>query len=81
LKINVKIVPFVVPGGVYIESPVAPRQEGLKAKSMIPLRDIEATELAALCDDFRKRVFAAAGKADPDQPTLPTTTTIPEQQS
>lgn len=80
MKINVKIVPFTVPGGVYIESPVAPRQEGFKAKSLIPLRDIDAEELSALCDDFRKRVFAAAGKDDPNLPAL-ITTTIPAQQS
>ena len=68
-SINVKLTRFAVPELVYIEQPHPPqqRQDGIRPLPSIPLCDLDPQTISDLCDEFRKEVFASAGKEDPKQ--------------
>jgi hypothetical protein len=65
VTINIKLKPFSTPNFVVLEMPTKPRQDGFSSDgSSIPISEVDATVLSALCDDFRAEVFRKAGKAD-----------------
>jgi len=64
--IEIEIVPFSVPEGVYIRPPViSKREDGFKPSGAIPFSEVEESTLSAMCDEFRKSVFEKARKVDP----------------
>lgn len=66
IKMSVELRPFLVPQFVTWPSPMRPRQDGITPPISIPLRDLDADTLSALCDEFRAGVFKMAGKDDPN---------------
>jgi len=64
MKIEIKLKPFTVPNFVILEQKPGRREDGIQAAPSIPLADMAADDLAAMCDKFRADVFAKAGKAD-----------------
>jgi hypothetical protein len=67
-EMKVKLKPFTVPNYVSSESEARPRQEGFQESPKWHVRDLDVLTLAKLCDQFRKDVFANAGKIDPWEP-------------
>lgn len=66
---NVKFKSWTTPNFVFMDLPPRPRQEGVNFdRSSMSIKDIEASDLADLCDRFRADVFKKAGKADPKEP-------------
>ena len=65
LEIKVKIKPFSVPNFVIEEAPAGKREEGFREAKSYPIGSVDAELLSALCDQFRRDVFAKAKKADP----------------
>jgi hypothetical protein len=53
---------FIAPTSVFVVFP------GSKKATGVPLADLEAHEIAIMCDIFRREVFANAGKPDPKLP-------------
>ena len=67
-SIPVPVQHFSVPDRVWLELPVnTPRST---TNPSLSLQEVPVEVLAQLCDEFRKRVFEKAGKADPAMPTL-----------
>ena len=66
VNIEVKLKPFQVPNFVLVEPTPGRRDEGMKEPSKFHLSDLDSDSLAKLCDEFRKQVFAKAGKTEPD---------------
>jgi len=62
---NIKLTPFTVPNFAIPIMPAGEKQDGITFPSGIPLRSVEAKELAAMCDDFRREIFRKADKKDP----------------
>ena len=62
---RVKIRNFDVPTHVHQEGQIGQRQNGLSMPPSWKLSELEPAELSDLCDQFRKDVFAQAGKPDP----------------
>lgn len=62
-KIEAEVQPFTVPSHVYFVVPCATKAEGYSAS--IPLPQVDALTLDALCNDFRRAVFE---KAKVEQP-------------
>ncbi len=64
--INMKLKPFQTPNFVSLDLPPRPRQAGFNAEPpTLPLKELDAEALSALCEDFRAEVFRKAGKVDP----------------
>lgn len=62
-KIDIELEPFAIPHFVrQSENQRAPGAE----LAVFPLSAIDAEAIEGLCDQFRKDVFAKAGKRDPD---------------
>jgi hypothetical protein len=59
--------PWQTPNYVRLKVPPTTRQNGFKEAPAIPLSEIDADVLAALCDTFRAEVFTKAGKVDPQE--------------
>jgi len=68
--IEIEIVPFNVPEGIYIKPPTGNRQAGFKQDGGIPFNKVDPETLSSMCDDFRNEVFSKAGKLDPKRKTL-----------
>jgi len=64
-EITQKLKPWITPNYVQIEQPAGRRQDGFVQATAIPLGDLDAETLSALCDQFRYEVFQKAGKPDP----------------
>lgn len=64
MEIKLKLKPFMVPYFVIAELPPEKRQDGYKEPPSFPLSALDPDTLGAMCDEFRRRIFAAAGKAD-----------------
>jgi hypothetical protein len=60
---KLKLKPFSTPNYVIAEKPG--RKEDFQTAPVFPLREIEADELAEMCDEYRKNIFKKAGKKDP----------------
>ena len=54
--------PFQVPNFVRQVMPARPRQDGFTEAPAIPLSDLSAETLEAMCAEFRRAVFEKAGK-------------------
>jgi hypothetical protein len=67
MKMQIELLPFSTPNFVLQKMAPRLRQEGLVEVSSYHLRELDAKTLAGLCDQFRRDVFAKAGKADPDE--------------
>lgn len=67
VTIEVKVKPFIVPRTVYLDMPPRPKQEGLCVPQHYYLKDLDASTLSKLCDEFRKNVFELAEKQDPKE--------------
>lgn len=64
---TIKLKPFQTPNFVIAEATPRPRQEGFKSESAPtwPLKEVEAEDLAEMCDAFRAEIFRKAEKKDP----------------
>ena len=56
MKIEVEVEPFTAPNFVRVSD---------AAETAVPLADVDAQVLSALCDQFRESVFKIARKKDP----------------
>lgn len=63
MKHTIDLQPFTVPNFVRPIAPRRMRQEGFVETQAIPLSELDAATLDAMCDEFKKAVFAKAGKA------------------
>lgn len=63
--IEVKLRPWVTPNFVSAEMPTAAREDGFKESPKWHISELEEDQLSELCDQFRKDIFAKAGKIDP----------------
>ena len=61
--IKLQLKPFGIPGFVYAVA-TAGQCQGVQTVPCWPVKDLDATTLAQLCDDFRAGVFALAKKED-----------------
>lgn len=74
MKHAIELHPFQVPNFVRQVMPPRPKQEGLSELPAIPLADLSADTLEALCAEFRRAVFQKAGKtpnAQVQPPSVP----------
>lgn len=62
-KVDVAIEPFSTPNFVRRAKKTA--ASGDDSDPAFPLRDVDASTLSELCDQFRADVFKQAGKLDP----------------
>lgn len=62
----IAVLPWIVPSGVLVKLPEI-NASAYGYFPSVPLTEASAETLAWLCDEFRKDVFAAAGKKDPRQ--------------
>lgn len=60
---SVELKPFMVPSHAIVDM----RDYGKDVDQSIPLKSLSVDTLAALCDEFRREVFAKAGKKDPQK--------------
>jgi hypothetical protein len=60
--------PFNTPNFAIMATPPGNRGEGFKEAPSFPLSEVDPETLAAMCDDFRRAVFAKAGHSDPAAP-------------
>lgn len=63
VKMELEIQPFSAPMYVLVEQPTDSDRDALQ----VPLSDVSACDLEALCNDFRDAVFATAKKQRPAQ--------------
>ena len=66
MKIEVELNPFIVPEKVIQKTKPFAEGRGYSSLPTYLLSDLEEETLSALCDEFRKGVFAQAGKIDPN---------------
>jgi hypothetical protein len=71
LKIPLNVVPWVTPNYVSIQTPPRRRQDGFQEGPKLPLAEVDAEVLAAMCDAFRAEVFVKAQKPDPKKGARP----------
>ncbi len=64
MEIKLKLRPFIVPNFVVTVQAPANRGDGYKEPVTYPLSALDSDTLGQLCDEFRRGVFAQAGKAD-----------------
>jgi hypothetical protein len=62
---KLKLKPFSTPNYVIAEK--SERKGDYQTAPVFPLREIEANELAEMCDEYRKSIFRKAGKNDPNK--------------
>lgn len=59
-RVMVEIRPFNIPDCLYLKA-----DQGDTTVASVKLSEVEESTLSALCDEFRAKVFKAAGKTDP----------------
>lgn len=62
---ELELQPFPVPNEVFPVMPPGKRQDGWAPQKGFTLSEIDPATLAAMCADFRRKVFEIAGKPDP----------------
>jgi hypothetical protein len=62
VQVKLTIEPFTIPKFVKVVADLDRKSLNLKQIGEILLRDLSESELDTLCSDFRKGVFAEAGK-------------------
>ena len=62
-KLNMELQPFTTPNFVRLAVEAG---DASKEGYPVAIKDLDAETLEALCDQFRKELFAKAGKRDPD---------------
>ena len=67
---KVELLSWTTPNFVIAKVAPRPRQEGVVEAPKWPLKEVDAEELALLCDIFRAEIFHKAGKADPAKKDL-----------
>jgi len=65
MKMEIELLPILVPDFIIQKSLPRPRQLGFTEAPMFPLSQVDANTLSLLCDQFRKDLFYKAGKDDP----------------
>ncbi len=65
---KIKLCPFIIPNFFHAEMPPWRRQDGLRPVPVWGINEVEAADIAELCDQFRAGLFAKAGKPDPAVP-------------
>lgn len=65
LEQKIKLQSWLTPNFVRFVMPPRKRQDGFQETPGLPLKEVDADTLAALCDEFRAEVFKKAGKTDP----------------
>lgn len=67
MKVEIELMPWIVPNFVTAKMPARPRQDGFNPDAVPKwsLAELDAKVLAAQCDEFRAEVFRKAGKDDP----------------
>ena len=67
MKVELELMPWIVPNFVTAKMPARPRQEGFSPDALPKwsLAELDANVLAAQCDEFRAEVFRKAWKDDP----------------
>ena len=70
MEMKIELIPMWVPNFVLQKMPPRPRQDGFAEGPKFALAELDAATLAGLCDQFRKDVFAKAGKVDPSNSVL-----------
>ena len=63
---NIELMPFDVPDKVYMKQDPDVRQDGFKSTISFDLDKVPVADLDVMCNNFRKAVFAKAGKIDPN---------------
>lgn len=66
MKHTIDLQPFSVPNYVRQVSPIGKREDGWKETPEIPLSELSAETLEAMCAQFRGAVFEKAGKMPPN---------------
>ena len=72
MKHTIEIHPFAVPNFVRQIQPLGKREDGWKEAQAIPLSELSQETLEAMCLEFRRAVFAKAGKVPPNERTKAT---------
>jgi hypothetical protein len=62
---KIELNPWTTPNFVTAKMPPRPRQEGFREGPKWALAEVDASDLAQLCDQFRAEIFRKAGKSDP----------------
>jgi len=62
MKHTIELHPFQVPNFVRQVMPARPKQDGFQELPAIPLSELSDATLEAMCDEFRRNVFAKAGR-------------------
>jgi hypothetical protein len=65
-KIEIEVKPFNTPNVAILRMPMG---DGEDTITSIPLKEIDASTLNKLCDDFTDEVFSKAGKSRPVEET------------
>ena len=65
IEIRIQLRPFTIPNFVIAEGRINPRQEGFKELPSYPLSELSSDTLDEMCEEFRRGVFAKAGKELP----------------
>jgi hypothetical protein len=63
---TIKLHPFAVPDFVVQAQTPGNREDGWRKAIVVPISELSAATLGELCDEFRRDVFAKAGKSDID---------------
>lgn len=66
MKHTIELHPFTVPNFARQVQPVGRREDGWKETPAIPLAELSAETLEAMCAEFRRAVFEKAGKMPPN---------------
>ena len=64
-RMELKFEPWVTPNFARMQIPARRRQEGFQESPAFTLKELDADELARMCDEFRREVFRKAEKQDP----------------
>lgn len=70
ISVKYQVQPFYVPGDVVLVHPTS-RGQDLKPTPRLCLKELDARELSAMCDDFRRSIFKRSEKLDPALETVP----------
>ena len=62
---NITLLPWQTPNYVIGQMPSRPRQDGIHESPKWHVSEVDAEDLARLCDAFRAEIFRKAGKPDP----------------
>lgn len=63
--IEIELIPFSVPNYALLKQKPKDRHAGFVGPIEISLSDIDSYTLLKLCDNFKKEIFAKAGKSHP----------------